>query len=837
MAASSSTSSSTDPAALVAAPNSRVPSAAAKPSPEAIIQPHQRDPLCVKIREQTLCVTRTALESALGWTPNSTEYEELVKKLDVEKAESVCADFSPASTSGEKTNLDTQPAVIFLRPGDTLSTVPDVSAEKLHDELSRELRDAATGIGLLGDEQASTRNAKMPGDGSANDKTATSKSSTTEMSSSTTEPHQGLRADGPLQCVVQKQLQLDGNEAHPDEYEQFAAPLLETSRKVCDFSERVDQCMERKQQVLDGIAGARKKFKFLEHIMERQMQVSVPDLVDTDAPSIVSDAITRAGGVGIRFLLTKMGGVEMARGTALTVATSGKMPAARLINVCETLESVVRQYAVLGETDFLVSAVKQLEQQFPLPQNTFDRRPRYREEPVLLSSVPENQYGLKWTGQALEEERDARALERNTDPHLLRFSSLHTFLYYYEEDVPIREWTSFAGVLNLRVCLYSGDIVHCQILGDRERRSKHARSLLATDDVEQDCIDLGSSWAIDFGFLNRGVQFIFSTGMMPPFPRAFPTTDADGTVSDKYTKVELFQVEPDDSEAELSESARQEEEQSDYSSSCSSGSELSEHEDDSASPRTARKSKGALLLRFFNSTTPSRSAVAQGKKTAQRKKTAVAQQRTPAKRVLMHFKTREQAAKLYEELQLVRKIVCDYADTSAFKDILTGKNCEGLEWKHVFRGEAHTFEPENVKFLIEELRETPSAEPSFDENSTSLVEDENNPSISGDASAEVAASARTTSGRTGRPSEKLLPDDEAGDAAPATSVSPSSVAAGAPVLGPETGEPTPGGDDDPGILRADQTWLDVATAVFEKRRRKKEPMREPIEIKCVFPQL
>ncbi|CAD7947158.1 unnamed protein product [Amoebophrya sp. A120] len=822
MLAASSSTSSTCPAA--AAAPSQSSAAAAKPSPEAIIQPHQLDPLCVKIREQTLCVTRTALEKALGWTPKSRQYEELVKNLDVEKAESVCADFSPASTSGEKANLDTQPAVIFLRPGDTLSTVPDLSAEKLHDELSRELRDAAREIGLLGDEQASTRNSTMLASGSAKDQTATSKSSVTETTiSSTTEPHQGLRANGAPQRVEQ-QSQPDSNkhEAHEDEYEQVAAPLLETSRKACEFSERVEQCHERRRKVLGGIVDARAKLESLETSMTEQMHSIVPCLVHDVASNIVSDAVTRAGGVGISFRLMKMGGQEIANGTALCVAAPGRLPlnsraqklrlTAEFISVFETLEGVMRQFATTTEAAFMVGVVEKLERQLQLPPNNFDKRARFR-EPVRPASLVD---GVAWTGGLL----DAQSIVRHEflfpeSPFLpeLRFSSRHRATVIVrerehddlefsilDEDIPK---LLTAGSLCLRVCPYRGSVQRCFIICDAERNLVKTSLVATEEDPSRDnVIDLNDE--TEFPFLVDDVPILFCAD-----------TDSSAlTFRRKYegTYCVVIELKIDHT------SFRDDHHDWDWDDVKRAVVEhgiLQSHspaeEDDEIDLDDVDDIYHIVRFTLFANNEEFDD--------------------TDMKTMDLAFKTADEAIKFYDELKLVHKIIREYSKTTAWKDIVTGKdNCEGLEWKHVFPAPG-VFKPENVKFLVEELQEpaSPDVSTTSDEHDNSLEQQEIKHSSCGEATMAIdcITSLDAVSGRLVR--ERLLPDEEtAAVAGGDTAISTSAVSNTAVVSGSQ---------DDAGILRADQTWLDVATAVFEKRRRKKEPMREPIEIKCVFPQL
>ncbi|CAD7947156.1 unnamed protein product [Amoebophrya sp. A120] len=840
--------SSTGPPAVAGPASTGPPTSATATKPVRGLERHS-DPCSFTVQEETLCVRRSALEKALGWKQNSSEYAELLKQLGSANLEVVHDD------TWKKTLLRTleakHPPAVLLGSQDRISILPSGSIPpKLIFDTQKEIEDIAAAVGLtgtspVGGEELKTTHLQAP----------------SSKSSGTTPPdesdNQAKLQQGPrnhqnrLACNEEKaSVQRRDRQvvvASADEYDDFAAPFLQTAERVCEYAAAVLRCVKKRQRRLELI-----------RLMARQWDAAATDSDGTLLRTCVHDprqniltAAAAADGLCLPFRLVNMGKHEITAGKASSVAVA-PCPSVRdfAVHPCllaepmpilRTLESVLRQEAIKLEAAFVADVGKRLEEEFQLPEGTFARRLRYREQLLDLDEDC-------WDQSALKKERDCRQFRHTA---LLRFANPHNVERItrspadaFPHEMPFRDTEVFPqAYLGLWVCLYTGEVYHCWV---------------QQDDIPSLSVDLHERVKLGlshhFGLLDRSIPVFWSTeeAREATYYTGFIVIELRGQelqFSDwppgTYEREENEEIGVEEDGENSSSHAREgaavvlygplPQTTGDDEAVAVAGEDVSAQDHGDLSTNPAHTDANMFINESDSSAVP-----------PEDDKQAVRITFQPAlnmpdsgiaRKIDFEFGTGAEARTFLEELKLLVKIVREHAvDGTRFADIITGEKSENLWWKNIFPG-FQEYAPENVKFLVEELQDETGFVPADDNVDASQDERRDDDMIEGgEQDALMASAPANTTADNNR--EKLLPDEEEAENNGTSSnggknKSPSAQQAQEPASSGKINKDKIGS----GFLKADHTWLDVAAEVFEKRRRRKEPMKEPIEIRCVFPQL
>ncbi len=525
--------------------------------------------------------------------------------------------------------------------------------------------------------------------------------------------------------------------------------------------------------------------------------------------------------------------------------------------ILRTLESVLRQEAIKLEAAFVADVGKRLEEEFQLPEGTFARRLRYREE---LFDVDKEDC---WDETTLAKERSGRHFRHTA---FLRFATQHNveritrsssdpdaFLHEQHYGGPSITVGFRQAYLGLRVCLYAGEVDHCWIQND----DVQTRSLDLHDRIK---LGLNSH----FGLLDRSIPVFWSM-----------EEAREASCEDNYTGFIVIELRgqlqfsdwpPGTYEREENEEIGVEEDGENSSSHAREGAavvlygplpqttgddeavavageDVSAQDHEYLSTNPAQKDANMLTNESDSSAAPP-----EDDKQAVRITFYPAPGTLPGggmetRTIDFEFGTGAEARRFLEELKVLVKIVREHAvDGTRFADIVTGEKRDNLWWKNIFPG-FQEYAPENVKFLIEELQDETgfvSADDDGDVDASQNEERRDDDIIEGGEQDVLMASApANTTADNNR--EKLLPDEEEADNNATSSNGGKNKSPSA-----QQAQERPSGSGKTkinkakigsGFLNEYHTWLDVAAEVFEKRRRRREPMKDPIEIRCVFPQL
>ncbi|CAD7947152.1 unnamed protein product [Amoebophrya sp. A120] len=231
--------SSTGPPAVAGPASTGPPTSATATKPVRGLERHS-DPCSFTVQEETLCVRRSALEKALGWKQNSSEYAELLNKLY--SADPEAHQETPGeSTSVQPSNLCvSHPPAVLLRYRDSVSIVPSVSAGPgLVLDTQQEIDDIAAASGFL-NASAAAGAGELETAPAAHHQAPSSKSSGTTPLSEDNQaklPQEPQSNQNPLVSNEEKAIvqQKDGQFVRADEYDDFAPTFLRTGEGVCVF--------------------------------------------------------------------------------------------------------------------------------------------------------------------------------------------------------------------------------------------------------------------------------------------------------------------------------------------------------------------------------------------------------------------------------------------------------------------------------------------------------------------------------------------------------------------------------------------------------------------------
>ncbi len=227
---------STGPPAA-AGPASSGPTTAATTKPVRRLEPRS-DPCSFIAQEETLCVTRSALERALGWKQNSGEYNELLKKLYSAGPEAK-HDTGEDTLTLFRSLLAKHPPAILLGSQDRVSILPSGSIPpKLIFDTQKEIEDIAAAVGLtgtspVGGEELKTVHLQAPSSKSSGTTPPDEGDNQAKLQQEPRNQPNRLACNEEKATVQRRDRQLAVTSA--DEYDNFAAPFLQTAERVCVF--------------------------------------------------------------------------------------------------------------------------------------------------------------------------------------------------------------------------------------------------------------------------------------------------------------------------------------------------------------------------------------------------------------------------------------------------------------------------------------------------------------------------------------------------------------------------------------------------------------------------